>query len=118
MGGSVYAIEMDPEDYQLISSNAERFGVKSLIPVLGKAPEAWHGLPDPDAVFVGGTGRQVRTIVDLAYDRLRAGGRLVAFTSAVSTTSRKSRHVLEDKTDKARDVNVSAHPVGTGHAPV
>ena len=58
-GGTVYAIEMDPEDHQLISTNAERFGVSNLVPVLGRAPEAWADLPDPDAIFVGGSGREI-----------------------------------------------------------
>ena len=49
---------MDTEDYALIASNAERFGVRNLTPILGKAPEAWMGLAPPDAVFVGGTGAQ------------------------------------------------------------
>jgi len=82
-GGAAYAIEMDPEDYALIASNAERFGVTNLTPILGKAPEAWAGLPPPDAVFVGGTGRQVRRIVELAFEQLRPGGRLVANVGSV-----------------------------------
>jgi precorrin-6Y C5,15-methyltransferase (decarboxylating) len=77
-GGATYAIEMDPEDHHLISANAERFGVANLVPVLGKAPEAWENLPDPDAIFVGGTGRMVSKIVELAVARLRPGGRIVA----------------------------------------
>jgi precorrin-6B C5,15-methyltransferase / cobalt-precorrin-6B C5,C15-methyltransferase len=81
--GRVYAIEMDPEDYSLIASNAERFGVRNLTPILGKAPEAWAGLTPPDAVFVGGTGRQVRRIVELAFDQLRGGGRLVANVGSI-----------------------------------
>lgn len=75
--GEVYAIEMDVEDYELISANAERFAVDNLTPVLGRAPEAWLQLPDPDAIFVGGTGRFVRGIVELAFARLRSGGRVV-----------------------------------------
>jgi precorrin-6Y C5,15-methyltransferase (decarboxylating) len=82
-GGQVFAIEMDPEDYQLIASNAERFGVTNLSPVLGKAPEAWESLPAPDAVFVGGTGRHVSRIVELAFDKLRPGGRIVANVGSV-----------------------------------
>jgi precorrin-6Y C5,15-methyltransferase (decarboxylating) len=76
--GTVYAIEMDVEDYQLISANAERFGVTNLVPVLGRAPEAWKALPDPDVIFVGGTGRMVQSIVEDAWGRLRPGGRIVA----------------------------------------
>jgi precorrin-6Y C5,15-methyltransferase (decarboxylating) len=75
--GEVYAIEMDVDDYQLISANAERFSVSNLTPVLGKAPEAWQDLPDPDAIFIGGAGRHVRRIVEQAFGRLRPGGRLV-----------------------------------------
>ncbi|MGE0759243.1 MAG: precorrin-6y C5,15-methyltransferase (decarboxylating) subunit CbiE [Pirellulaceae bacterium] len=85
--GTVYAIEMDPEDHQLISTNADRFGVANLVPVLGRAPEAWRDLPDPDAIFVGGTGRMVRTIVELALGRLRAGGRIVANVSSIDNVS-------------------------------
>jgi precorrin-6Y C5,15-methyltransferase (decarboxylating) len=76
--GEVYAVEMDAEEFSLIGENAERFGARNVFPVLGRAPEAWEGLPDPDAIFVGGTGRQIQQIVKEAYARLRPGGRLVA----------------------------------------
>lgn len=77
-GGAVYAIEMDAEDHALITSNAELFGVTNLVPVLGRAPDAWSDLPDPDSIFVGGSGREIGRVVELAYKRLRPGGRLVA----------------------------------------
>ena len=76
--GKAYAIEMDPEDYQLILENASRLGVDNVVPVLGEAPEAWKSLPDPEAIFVGGTGRAVTDIVTHAWPRLRSGGSLVA----------------------------------------
>lgn len=86
-GATTYAIEMDAEDYLLISANAERFGVKNLTPVLGKAPEAWADLPVPDAIFVGGTGRTISRIVELAYERLRSGGRLVANVGSIENVA-------------------------------
>lgn len=101
-GGRVFAIEMDPEDYALIASNAERFAVTNLMPILGKAPEAWSGLPPPDAVFVGGTGRQVRRIVELAFEQLRAGGRLVANVGSVENLA----EVREVLLPKAQDTQV------------
>lgn len=85
--GTVYAIEMDPDDYQLISANAERFGVKNLSPVLGRAPDAWANLPDPDSIFVGGSGREISRLVELAYGRLRPGGRLVASVGSIENLS-------------------------------
>jgi precorrin-6Y C5,15-methyltransferase (decarboxylating) len=86
-GGTVFAIEMDPEDHGLITSNAERFGVSNLVPVLGRAPDAWAELPDPDCVFVGGSGREISRVVELAFARLRAGGRLVANVGSIESLS-------------------------------
>ena len=76
-GGTTYAIEMDADDHNLIRQNAERFRVQNLVPVLGRAPDAWANLPDPDSVFAGGSGREVSRLCDLAYQRLRPHGRLV-----------------------------------------
>src|SRR5947208_15321032 len=105
-GGQVFAIEMDPEDYALIASNAERFGVRNLTPILGKAPEAWSGLAPPDAVFVGGPGRQVRRIVELAFEQLRPGGRLVANVGGIENIA-AVREVLQSKPgdDEVRIIN-------------
>jgi precorrin-6Y C5,15-methyltransferase (decarboxylating) len=75
--GAVYAIEMDAADHGLIRQNAERFGVANVNAVLGRAPEACDELPDPDAVFIAGGGREVTRISEVAYQRLRPGGRLV-----------------------------------------
>ncbi len=81
--GMVYAIEMDPDDHRLILANAERFGVKNLQAVLGCAPEAWANLPDPDAIYVGGSGRDVAMLVEKAWGRLRVGGRLVTACNSI-----------------------------------
>ncbi len=75
--GKVFAIEMDAEDYGLMIENAKLFNVPSLVPVHGQAPEAWRELPDPDAIFVGGSGRMVPDLVAAALERLAVGGRIV-----------------------------------------
>lgn len=106
--GEVYAIEMDLEDHQLISQNCERFEVRNLKPVLGRAPEVWQDLPNPDAVFVSGAGRQISNIVDLAFDRLRGGGRLVANVNSIENVT-AIREVLHAKSVDAKIwmVNIS-----------
>ena len=80
--GQVFAIEMDAEDYGLMVENAKLFDVPSLVPVHGQAPEAWSQLPDPNAIFVGGTGRMVPELVAAAIERLQVGGRIVANVSS------------------------------------
>ena len=84
-GGRAFAIEMDPDDYALIASNAERFGVRNLTPILGKAPEAWAGLPQPTQSSSAGTGRQVRRIVEMAFEQLRPGGAWWRMSAASKT---------------------------------
>jgi len=81
--GHVHAIEMDPDDHRLILANAERFGIKNLQAVLGRAPQAWANLPDPDAIYVGGSGRDVAMLVDQAWGRLKVGGRLVTACNSI-----------------------------------
>lgn len=81
--GRVYAIEMDSDDHALILENARRFGVGNLEAVLGRAPEAWAELPAPDAIYVGGSGRDVAMLVEGAWSRLRVGGRLVTACNSI-----------------------------------
>lgn len=80
--GKVYAIEMDAEDYGLMIENAKMFDVPSLIPVHGQAPQAWKDLPDPDAIFVGGSGRMVPDLVGEAVLRLQPQGSIVVNVSS------------------------------------
>lgn len=99
--GTVYAIEMDPEDQQLIEANSKRFNVGNVVPVQGKAPEAWANLPDPDCVFVAGSGREVIRIAELAYQRLRPEGRLVLNLTSVDMVS-ELRQTLRAHSDNVQ----------------
>ena len=85
--GPVFASEMDPEDYNLMVQNSRTFGTTNLTPVLGEAPDAWRELPDPNAIFIGGTGRAVVQLIEAAWARLRSGGRLVVHVSSLSNVT-------------------------------
>jgi precorrin-6B C5,15-methyltransferase / cobalt-precorrin-6B C5,C15-methyltransferase len=87
--GMVFAIEEDAADYHLILANADSFGARNVKAVHGTAPAVFVGLPAPDAVFVGGTGKEVRRLLEAAFAALRPGGRMVvnvATLEALSTT--------------------------------
>jgi precorrin-6Y C5,15-methyltransferase (decarboxylating) len=83
--GKVFAIEQDAEDAELIRENVDRFGATSVTPVIGRAPEVWADLPDPDAVFIEGSGREVVRLAELAFRRLKPGGRLVASLASIDS---------------------------------
>ena len=59
-----------------IAVNARTLGVPT-VAVRGRAPDAFEGTPDPDAIFVGG-GVTMPGLLDGCWKRLRPGGRLVA----------------------------------------
>ncbi len=71
------AIEAHPERAARIRRNAASFGVPGLLLVEGAAPSALGGLPQPDAIFLGGGGSEP-DVFDTAVAALKPGGRLVA----------------------------------------
>ncbi|WP_419193192.1 precorrin-6y C5,15-methyltransferase (decarboxylating) subunit CbiE [Kolteria novifilia] len=85
--GKVYAIEPEVEDGLLIRENAERFGVDNIQIVAQRAPEAFRDLPDADAIFIGGVGRETVGIIEAAFDRLKPGGHLVANVASLENVS-------------------------------
>jgi precorrin-6Y C5,15-methyltransferase (decarboxylating) len=76
-GRVAIAIERSPARAAMIARNAASLGVPSLRIVSGAAPEALEGLPQPDAIFVGG-GIGASGLLSTGWARLPPGGRLVA----------------------------------------
>jgi precorrin-6Y C5,15-methyltransferase (decarboxylating) len=70
LGAAAIAIERDPESCARIRRNTERHGVYVQL-IEGVAPEALRDLPEPDSVFVGGTGGDFEDIVKLSAVRAR-----------------------------------------------
>ena len=70
LGAATIAVERDPESCTRIRRNAERHDVHVQL-VEGEAPEVLRDLPEPDAVFVGGTGGNFDEIVKLCAVSVR-----------------------------------------------
>ena len=64
--GRVYAVECQPEAWELLQENKRKFRVGNLFPVLGMAPEALKTLPPPDGVFVGGSKGNLAAVLQEA----------------------------------------------------
>ena len=92
LGATVTAVERDAESSARIRGNAARHGVY-VQAVEGEAPEALQGLPDPDAVFVGGTGAGFEETVKLAAVRAR---RSVVLTLITLERVVPAAKILED----------------------
>ena len=75
--GFVYAIEKNPEDAAIARENRRHLGIPNYRLLQGLAPQGLADWPDPDAVFIGGSGGQLATLIQLVLTRLRAEGWLV-----------------------------------------
>lgn len=82
-----YAIEKTAAGHGLIQQNQRRLGNANLHPIYGAAPEALSNLPDPDRIFIGGSGGHLTEILDLAAQRLRPQGRIVLALATLEHTS-------------------------------
>ncbi len=78
------AFERREDRVARIWRNATSLGVPGLRVVAGEVPAAFEEVEgEPDAVFVGGGGRE--DVLDAVWGRLRAGGRLVAHSVTLET---------------------------------
>jgi precorrin-6Y C5,15-methyltransferase (decarboxylating) len=78
------AIEARAERAARIRRNAASFGVPGIEIQQGAAPVALAGLPQPDAIFVGG-GASDPGVLDAVLAALRSGGRLVVNAATLQT---------------------------------
>lgn len=81
----VYAIESNAKRAAQIRRNSARHAHVSVIPE--PAPAALAGLPDPDRIFVGGSGGGLEKIIPVALKRLKPGGILVMTFIALENIS-------------------------------
>ncbi len=92
LGAAAIAVERDAESCDRIRVNASRYGAYVQV-VEGEAPAALRGLPEPDAVFVGGTGENFDEILKLAAIRAR---RCVVLTLITLERVVPAAEILED----------------------
>lgn len=74
--GAVYAIEKNEGDLDNCKANMQKFRT-DLTVLHGKAPIGLEQFPDPDAVFLGGTGGEMGELLHICCSRLKANGRIV-----------------------------------------
>jgi len=75
--GHVWAIEKNAADAANARTNAQHLRATNYTLLEGKAPEYIDTWPDPDAVFIGGSGGELTILIQLVLSRLKPHGRLV-----------------------------------------
>jgi precorrin-6Y C5,15-methyltransferase (decarboxylating) len=113
----VFAIERSDLALGQIIDNIRAFGLPNIRPIHGEAPEILADLPNPNAVFIGGSGGRLDALIPVVVQRLQAGGRIVMNCITIEHFQlgweRLKQHGLQVE---ATSVQLShAQPIGTLH---
>lgn len=103
--GKIFAIERKPEAVELIRHNVEKFSVSNVEIICAAAPDGLDALPELDAAIIGGSGGQLDKILDVLYDKLKVGGRIVLNAITLQTTAEALKYF------RARDIIYDAFQV-------
>lgn len=85
--GHVFAIEKNEPDLDNCFQNQRKFRT-DLTAIHGKAPHGLETFPDPDAIFIGGTGGEMVDLIQTCCHRLKEGGRIVLNAATIENLYR------------------------------
>ncbi|HEY8110302.1 MAG TPA: precorrin-6Y C5,15-methyltransferase (decarboxylating) subunit CbiT [Candidatus Nitrosotenuis sp.] len=83
--GKIYAVDIDPNAIDLTRKNLDKFGISNVEIILADAKQKIPSLPMADAIFIGGTGGDTKDIVNLCYDKLKPGARIIVGVILIET---------------------------------
>ena len=75
--GRVFAVERNSQCLAFFKENLQKFNSRNITLIEEEAPACLDDLPDPDRVFVGGSGGHLWKILAAVDGRLSTGGRVV-----------------------------------------
>ncbi len=83
--GRVFAVERNSQCLTYFKENLQKFNSRNITLVEEEAPFCLEDLPDPDRVFIGGSGGHLWKILEAADSRLPTDGRVVLNAATLDT---------------------------------
>ena len=65
--GKVYAVEKNPVAIELIKKNIHNFNAENVELIFAKAPEGLDHILEADKIFIGGSGGELNTVMDMIF---------------------------------------------------
>jgi precorrin-6B C5,15-methyltransferase / cobalt-precorrin-6B C5,C15-methyltransferase len=93
--GKIYALEKNPQYIVFVRGNLKKFVARNVVLIEAYAPEGLDDLPDPDRVFIGGSGGMLEDIIDVVDKRLKSDG-VIVLNAVTLDTLTKAVEFLED----------------------
>ncbi len=91
----VYAVEKRTEELKNITTNIINHQTYNVQPIAGTAPQALENLPDPNRVFIGGSGGELENIIRHCASCLSENGWIVV-NSVIAKTARLAPEILDN----------------------
>ena len=92
--GKIFAVEKNSDRVEHIKNNKKRFGIGNLKVIQAELPQGLAKLPHPDRIFIGGGGRQLKSIITAATQYLKPKGVMVINTVLIPNVE-AARETLE-----------------------
>ena len=89
----VLSIEKKGEQWQNIVDNKQKFAVWNMKLIQGEAPDILQQLDNPDRVFIGGSGGNLKEIIKYCAEKLLKHG-IVVVNAVISKTAKIAPEVL------------------------
>ena len=78
--GEIFSVEKNAERVAQITENKKKFGIGNLTVIQADLPRSLEKLPRPDRIFIGGGGKQLKSIITAAAPYLKPTGMMVINT--------------------------------------
>jgi cobalt-precorrin-6B (C15)-methyltransferase len=113
----VTSIEKNPDAIEIMTQNMTQFHTDNISLITANAPQ---GIPDEqfDAIFVGGSGSNLKAIIEECLSRLKSGGALVLNFILIENAMAAYQVLANQDVDELEmtQVDVSKwHALGKGH---
>ena len=92
--GKIFAVEKNSDRVEHIKNNKKRFGIGNLKVIQAELPQGLAKLPHHDRIFIGGGGRQLKSIITAATQYLKPKGVMVINTVLIPNVE-AARETLE-----------------------
>ena len=94
---SIYSVEKHPQRIKDIEQNIQKSALNNITVIHGNILDKLKELPNPDIVFIGGGGKDLKEITLKAYDKLSSEGRMVVSAVTLESISTLNAIIPEKK---------------------
>ncbi|MCM1226357.1 MAG: precorrin-6A reductase [Clostridium sp.] len=122
--GKVYSVDKSENAIELTKQNSRKFGCDNIITIHDNAENIMQDLPDPDRVFIGGSGGHLAEIIKTVYKK--NPNAVIAVTAVTLETLERSVKIFDKlgisseitQIAVTRTKKVGAHTMLTAENPV